>query len=111
MIEWVNGTRLTDAGELQRRRVDTNAVLETGLRSSVEQLLVFGFMHADPHPGNLLVDHHGRLVYIDFGAVTEVCKLICTLLASLTPRTLLDSLIPHTFLESLHLSQPKKCNA
>lgn len=29
----------------------------------------FGFFHGDPHPGNLIVDRDGRLVYLDFGMV------------------------------------------
>ena len=30
-------------------------------------LLDTGFLHADPHPGNLIIDDKGRLVLIDFG--------------------------------------------
>jgi len=33
------------------------------------QILVLGVFHADPHPGNLLVDRSGRLVLLDFGCV------------------------------------------
>ena len=31
-----------------------------------------GVMHADPHPGNLLVDAEGNLVYLDLGMLTRV---------------------------------------
>ncbi len=37
-----------------------------------EQLLVHGFFHADPHPGNILVQPGGRLVLLDFGLVKEL---------------------------------------
>jgi predicted unusual protein kinase regulating ubiquinone biosynthesis (AarF/ABC1/UbiB family) len=35
-------------------------------------MMVDGFMHADPHPGNLLVQDDGTLVVLDWGAVLEV---------------------------------------
>ena len=35
------------------------------------QLLEAGYFHADPHPGNLLATRDGRLVYLDFGMMSE----------------------------------------
>jgi predicted unusual protein kinase regulating ubiquinone biosynthesis (AarF/ABC1/UbiB family) len=37
-----------------------------------EQMLVKGFFHADPHPGNLLVTPRGELVLLDFGMVSRI---------------------------------------
>lgn len=39
------------------------------LDSFLSQILVDGVFHADPHPGNVLVDDEGTLWFIDFGAV------------------------------------------
>ena len=36
------------------------------------QLLETGFFHADPHPGNLLVNQAGQLALIDFGLMADV---------------------------------------
>jgi predicted unusual protein kinase regulating ubiquinone biosynthesis (AarF/ABC1/UbiB family) len=38
----------------------------------LRMMMVDGFMHADPHPGNLLVDNDGTLIVLDWGAVLEV---------------------------------------
>ena len=38
----------------------------------VEQMLVKGFFHADPHPGNLLVNSSGELILLDFGMVSRI---------------------------------------
>ena len=35
-------------------------------------VMVDGFMHADPHPGNLLVQEDGTIVLLDWGSVIEV---------------------------------------
>ncbi|CAM9608562.1 unnamed protein product, partial [Discosporangium mesarthrocarpum] len=43
------------------------------------QLLGEGFMHCDPHPGNMLMlsqsdEHKGRLALLDYGLMAEVGK-------------------------------------
>ena len=38
-----------------------------GLRSFSRQLMDFGFFHADPHSGNTIVMHDGRVSLVDFG--------------------------------------------
>ena len=69
VMEWVHGVRLTDASEVRSSAV----LLERGVRCSLHQLLETGFMHADPHPGNLVVDSKtGALTYLDFGMTVTV---------------------------------------
>ena len=41
--------------------------MAAGVRCTARQFFEVGFFHADPHPGNLLVDGRGRLAYLDFG--------------------------------------------
>lgn len=65
--EWINGTQLAKSSPEV-----INKLIGPGVECFLEQLLKFGFFHCDPHPGNLLVDKHGRLVLIDFGLCTEV---------------------------------------
>ena len=40
-------------------------------RAYLDQILVHGFVHADPHPGNVLVTDDGRLALIDLGMVAR----------------------------------------
>ncbi|CAI5470921.1 unnamed protein product [Closterium sp. Yama58-4] len=44
----------------------------TGVESSLEQLLVTGVLHADPHPGNFLLTPHGQVAYLDFGLLCRM---------------------------------------
>jgi ubiquinone biosynthesis protein len=66
-LEWIDGTPLSDRAALVARGIDLKdlgrSVLQTFLRHAMRD----GFFHADYHPGNLFVDHDGRLVAVDFG--------------------------------------------
>ena len=37
-----------------------------------EQMLINGYFHADPHPGNLFVNANGELILLDFGMVKNI---------------------------------------
>jgi predicted unusual protein kinase regulating ubiquinone biosynthesis (AarF/ABC1/UbiB family) len=71
-MEWINGIKLTEIDELERRGIDPTHVIEVGVQCSLRQLLEHGFFHADPHPGNLLVTAEGKLAYLDFGMMCQV---------------------------------------
>ena len=43
----------------------------------LDQILVDGFFHADPHPGNVLLTDDGRLALIDLGMVARVSRRSC----------------------------------
>jgi ubiquinone biosynthesis protein len=45
---------------------------ESLLRGYLDQMFVHGEIHADPHPGNLLITDDGRLAIIDLGMVVHV---------------------------------------
>lgn len=53
-------------------QLDAVKLMERLVLLYVEQMLVKGFFHADPHPGNLLVTAAGELVLLDFGMVSRI---------------------------------------
>jgi predicted unusual protein kinase regulating ubiquinone biosynthesis (AarF/ABC1/UbiB family) len=71
-MEWVTGTKLTNLDALASQGIDARHLIEIGVQCSLRQLLEHGFFHADPHPGNLLASPDGKLVYLDFGMMSEV---------------------------------------
>ncbi len=71
-MEWVNGTKLTNLEAISAQGLDPRYLIEVGVQCSLRQLLEHGFFHADPHPGNLLASPDGKLVYLDFGMMSEV---------------------------------------
>ncbi len=66
-MEFMEGTKITDAETLQRKELDTQAVAQLVTDIYCEQLFLHGMFHADPHPGNLLVQPGPTLVMLDFG--------------------------------------------
>ena len=65
--EWVEGNKLASSSPDVIERLT-----KVGLECFLNQLLVTGHFHADPHPGNLLVTEDGKLALIDFGLCAHV---------------------------------------
>ncbi|EFJ41125.1 hypothetical protein VOLCADRAFT_107815 [Volvox carteri f. nagariensis] len=59
-------------GARASQQLEDLALVEVGVRCSLEQMLEEGFYHADPHPGNLLRTPDGRLAYLDFGMMGQI---------------------------------------
>jgi aarF domain-containing kinase len=65
--EFVDGIKISDIAALTAAGIDPNEVAQIMTEAYCEQILVHGFFHADPHPGNLLVLPGPIVVFIDFG--------------------------------------------
>ena len=65
--EWVEGEKLASSSPSVIERLT-----KVGIECFLNQLLVTGKFHADPHPGNLIVTQDGKLALIDFGLCSNV---------------------------------------
>jgi predicted unusual protein kinase regulating ubiquinone biosynthesis (AarF/ABC1/UbiB family) len=73
VMEFVEGIKINDVRALQKAGVDPQWVTHTLVDVFAEQILAHGFFHADPHPGNLLVQPDGpKIVLLDFGLAKEL---------------------------------------
>jgi predicted unusual protein kinase regulating ubiquinone biosynthesis (AarF/ABC1/UbiB family) len=71
-MERIDGRKVTDLGPLALMELDTRPVVEQLFRCYLRMILDDGILHADPHPGNLLMTDDGRLALLDLGMVATV---------------------------------------
>jgi len=71
VMEYLPGIRVTDVAGLAAAGIDKQAVARLLSEIFCHQILVDGFFHADPHPGNILVRPGPQLVLLDFGLAKD----------------------------------------
>jgi predicted unusual protein kinase regulating ubiquinone biosynthesis (AarF/ABC1/UbiB family) len=71
VMELIEGIKITDVAALERAGIDKQAVAQKLMEVFCEQVLRDGFFHADPHPGNVMVQPGPRLVLLDFGLAKD----------------------------------------
>ncbi len=82
-LDYVPGIKITDRQALIEAGIVPAAVAEKGAASYLQQLVRFGFFHADPHPGNLAVAADGALIYYDFGMMGQLSSRLRSRLGSM----------------------------
>jgi ubiquinone biosynthesis protein len=78
--EWIRGTKIADIPAIVSEGLDRRQTARTCVEAYCEQIFIDGDYHADPHPGNLLVqrttatDGTPTIVFLDFGATAKVSE-------------------------------------
>jgi len=72
VMSFEEGFRFDNAKALKANNIDVIPIIELLVKFYTEQMLVRGYFHADPHPGNLLISKTGKLILLDFGMVKRV---------------------------------------
>ncbi|MBC8462836.1 AarF/ABC1/UbiB kinase family protein [Candidatus Bathyarchaeota archaeon] len=68
VMEYIEGVRIDDIKTLKKKH-DLKKLAKIGFEAYLKQVFIDGFFHGDPHPGNLLVNDKGQIVFLDFGMV------------------------------------------
>ncbi len=71
-MEFVSGRKITALSPLTKLEIDGAQLAEELHRAYLKQILIDGFFHADPHPGNVFLTDDGRLALIDLGMVARI---------------------------------------
>ncbi|MGK7395896.1 MAG: ABC1 kinase family protein [Candidatus Cyclobacteriaceae bacterium M3_2C_046] len=66
-MEQVVGTKISDLPELKKKEIDLEKIIDAGVDVYFKQVFEFGYFHADPHPGNILILNDERICFLDFG--------------------------------------------
>lgn len=71
-MEYLDGSRITDLSGVVRSEIDGAQLADELFKGYLQQVLVDGFFHADPHPGNVLITLDRKLAIFDLGMVGHV---------------------------------------
>lgn len=71
-MEYIAGRKVTEMTPLARMEFDGEARADELFRAYLKQILVDGFFHADPHPGNVFLTEDYRIALIDLGMVGRI---------------------------------------
>ncbi|MGB9721479.1 MAG: ABC1 kinase family protein [bacterium] len=70
--EYIDGIKITDINRIKENGLNPKIIAENGADIFLKQILIDGFFHADPHPGNIFVLKDNIIIPIDFGMVGRI---------------------------------------
>jgi ubiquinone biosynthesis protein len=72
-LDFIDGVKSTDTTLIDAAGLDRETLARNFVRGAVKMVMIDGFFHADPHPGNIVVElGTGRLTFLDTGMVGEL---------------------------------------
>ncbi len=72
-LEFIDGVKSTDTPDIDAAGLDRQELARNFVRGAVQMVMIDGFFHADPHPGNVVVElASGRLTFLDAGMVGQL---------------------------------------
>ncbi len=72
VIRFYHGIKITEFEQLKQAGINIDRVLRHLIEIYAKQILMDGVVHADPHPGNILVTQDEKIVLVDYGLVVEL---------------------------------------
>jgi ubiquinone biosynthesis protein len=75
VMEWLDGVNVRDTAAIDDMGFDRHELADELLRTMMNQMLIEGRFHADPHPGNVMILNDGRIGLIDWGATGVIAPL------------------------------------
>jgi predicted unusual protein kinase regulating ubiquinone biosynthesis (AarF/ABC1/UbiB family) len=71
-MDYVKGTKVASLSPLARLEVEGKVLAEELFKAYLDQVLIDGFFHADPHPGNVFITDDNKIALIDLGMVARI---------------------------------------
>ena len=71
-MDYVSGTKITALSPIAQLDINGDVLAEELFKAYLKQVLIDGFFHADPHPGNIFLTDDGRVALLDLGMTGRV---------------------------------------
>ncbi|HWI55332.1 MAG TPA: AarF/ABC1/UbiB kinase family protein [Desulfobacteria bacterium] len=72
ILEYMEGIKITSVEEIEKAGLDRSKLARRIASAIFKQLLIDGFFHADPHPGNVAAGKDNAILFMDFGMVGRI---------------------------------------
>ena len=72
VMDYVDGIKASDINMIEEAGLDRQTIAKRGTRLSFRQIFEFGFFHADPHSGNMMVLPDNVIAPLDYGMVGQI---------------------------------------
>ncbi|MDT0677494.1 ABC1 kinase family protein [Autumnicola musiva] len=70
-MEYIQGKKITSLSPLKQLEVDYSPLADELVQAYLQQIIIDGFVHADPHPGNVQFTANDKIALIDLGMVAK----------------------------------------
>lgn len=75
-MDYIQGKKITEISPLTKTETDFTPLIDELTESYMQQIIVDGLVHADPHPGNIHVTGDGKMALMDLGMVARFSTTI-----------------------------------
>lgn len=85
IMEFIDGIKISDIESIKANGLDRKIIAIRGADLILQQIFEFGFFHADPHPGNVMVLPENVICFLDYGmmgALTRTTRELITSMAA-----------------------------
>lgn len=73
-MEFVESIKINDVETMKANNINTSEVAQQLIEIFLSQIINYGLVHCDPHPGNIGIMSDGNIVLYDFGNVVQLSK-------------------------------------
>lgn len=71
-MQYLKGRKITELSPLQQLELQGDEIADELFRAYLKQIVVDGFVHADPHPGNIHLMNNNKVAMLDFGMIARI---------------------------------------
>ncbi len=71
-LEFMEGVKISNVDKLKHLQINPTEVASKIIHAYCKQIFIDGVYHADPHPGNFLVQTGPKIIMMDFGATARI---------------------------------------
>ena len=73
-MKYLKGKKITKVSSLKKLEFDGHALADELFKAYLKQIVIDGFLHADPHPGNVHLMDNDKIALLDFGMVAHISQ-------------------------------------